>query len=306
VEEAVEAVEQALSEFADSAKHVADAVNKKAGRDLFAATGVAIVLLGLAGVSLAFAPWGFAVIVAAAVVGAQIEIGQVFHQQRGITVVAGPLWVGSAVFVLGGYGVHMGGFPVLTPTTFMIWTAGLTAVAVLVWRLTGPITGYVADVTATLFLLVYPCLLVSSLVLILAGDDGPAKIAIFIVAVAATDTGGHAAGVLFGKHQFSPRISPKKYWEGVAGSYVLSAGLVILMTVFMLHEAWWRGLVLSVVVVTAAILGDLVESVIKRDVGVKDMGKFLPGHGGIMDRVDSYVLAAFPAWLVMNWLLSYV
>jgi len=295
---------EAVEQFADAAKHAVDAVNQRAGRDLFAATGVAIVLLGAAGASLLWFPWGFAVIAAAAAVGSQIELGRAIGQHQGAKVVAVPLAIGSAAFILGAYAVHLYRF--MAPGVFLSGIIGLTVVTVLIVRLRGPIQGYLPDAGSTLFLLAYPGLLISALMFMLAESQGPAKIATFVVGVAACDTGGHLLGVLIGKHKFAPRISPKKSWEGVLGSFLLSGILVILMTVLLLHAAWWKGLALAVVIVVFSILGDLVESVIKRDLGIKDMGNLLPGHGGIMDRFDSYILAAMPAWLMMAWLIPHV
>ena len=300
-----EAVEQALTEFADAAKQRADKVNKRAGRNMLAATGVGLGLLLIVGAALIWFPWGVAVVVAAAAVGGQIEIAGVLAKRRGVKVVIVPLAVGSGIIVFGAYVLHILHLETVRfmwPAVFVAWVAGLTAVVVLIWRLRGPIEGYVADVTSTLFLLVYPCLLLSALMFVLAQSQGPAKIAVFVLAVTASDIGGHAVGVLIGKHRMAPRISPGKSWEGVGGSYLLSIIVVTLLTIFLLHGAWWKGILLAIVITTAGILGDLVESVIKRDFGIKDMGTLLPGHGGVMDRIDGYIVAAVPTWLMMIWL----
>jgi len=291
--------DNALADFAN-------AVNKRAGRDMFAATAVALALLVVVGAALIWFPWGFAIFVAAAAAGGQIEIGRALAAQRQVTISYWPVLIGSVVMILAAYGINIyrdtnpGLF--VTPSWFLAWTLGLTAIAILGVRLRGPLEGYVADVTSSLFLLVYPCLLIAALMYMLAGEQGSAKVAMFILAVAASDTGGHLVGVMFGKHRFAPRISPKKSWEGVVGSVGLSAVAGIVLTIWWLGQAWWKGAVLAVVIVVFGILGDLVESVIKRDLGIKDMGTLLPGHGGVMDRVDSYVIAALPAWLTMLWL----
>ncbi|MDR2974766.1 MAG: phosphatidate cytidylyltransferase [Propionibacteriaceae bacterium] len=295
-------VEQALTEFADHTQQAVEAVNKRAGRDILAATAVALGILGVIAVSLVWCPWVFVALVAAAIAGGQIETGHVLAKHRGAHVVFVPLLIGS---VLGSVGVYaMFQFGWLSPMLYWVGVLGLTAVVIMAVRLSGPIEGYVCDTTASLFLLLYPGLLATSLILIVAGPDGPARLATFVVGVAATDTGGYLVGVLFGKHQFAPRISPKKSWEGVAGSVVLACVLVPLMVALVLHEQWWKGLVLALVLVVVGIAGDLVESVIKRDVNIKDMGTLLPGHGGIMDRIDGYILAGFPAWVLMSWMFN--
>jgi len=301
--ETVEAVEQALTEFADAAKQAAEAVNKRAGRDMFAATAVGAVLLALVGASLVWLPWGFVVFGAALAVGAQIEIGRALRQQRDVNIVYAPLLVGTVCFIGGIYGVQI--HAVGLGSKILLGVVGVMAVVVMVWRLRGPMEGYVRDVGSTFFLFMYPAVLVSGLMLILPQPQGDIRIAIVVVGVAASDTGGHLVGMLIGKHKFSPRISPKKSWEGVGGSFLLSMILVALMTTFLLHQAWWKGVVLAAGIVVVGILGDLVESVIKRDLGIKDMSHLLPGHGGIMDRIDSYVLAAYPAWLLMLWLFPH-
>ena len=121
----------------------------------------------------------------------------------------------------------------------------------------------------------------------------------FIVVVILGDIGGYIAGVLFGKHKMAPRISPKKTWEGFAGSIIFGTGGAIALVIWLLHVPFWVGLILGVVLVGVGACGDLIESLIKRDVGIKDMSSFLPGHGGVMDRLDSLLVAAPAAWFTM-------
>ena len=297
-------VEQALTEFADAAKSAADAVNKRAGRDIFIATAVAVVLLGVAAVCLLWFKWGLVAVIAAAIAGAQIEMGKVFTRVKAVKIALVPLITGSVLLTVAAYVTTI--YPDAVPLVVLLWISGLTIVAILAMRLSGTIEGYVADVTHTLFLFVYPCLLASAVIFMLGESDGAFRVAIFIVAIAAADTGGYLLGVIIGKHPIAPTISPKKSWEGLIGSFLLAGICVVLMTVFMMDQAWWKGLILAVTLVIIGFLGDLVESVIKRDLGVKDMGTLIPGHGGIMDRVDSYILSAYPAWLLMMWLFPSV
>ena len=304
VEQVLSDVEQAFNDFADSAKQTVDAVNKRAGRDIFMATAMAIVILAGVGACLLWFHWGIVLIAAAAVPGAQVELGRALAKHHGGQIVYPPLAVGSVLFIVGAYvsQVH----PAWFPETALLWIVGLTIIAILLWRLVGPVQGYVSDVTSTVFLIGYPCLLFSALVFLLARPEGAALIATYVVGIAASDTGGYFMGVLIGKHPMAPRISPKKSWEGVVGSFLLSGIGVVLMVVFLLKDSWWKGLLLAIVLVVVGILGDLVESVIKRDLGIKDLGHLIPGHGGLMDRLDSYILAAVPAWLLMAWLFPYV
>jgi len=115
-----------------------------------------------------------------------------------------------------------------------------------------------------------------------------------------SDVGGYATGVLFGKHPMSPRISPKKSWEGFGGSVVFCVAAGVGSGVVLLDLPWWNGAVLGLALVVTAVLGDLVESAIKRDLGIKDMGSLLPGHGGLIDRLDSLLLSAPVAWLLLT------
>ena len=139
--------------------------------------------------------------------------------------------------------------------------------------------------------------------LMLRPDDGPDRVVVFIVLVVLSDVGGYVAGVLFGKHPMAPTVSPKKSWEGFAGSALFCAvgGAVALPT--LLDGAAWQGALFGLALMVTATLGDLGESMIKRDLGIKDMGSLLPGHGGIMDRLDSLLPAAPVAYLLLAWLV---
>jgi phosphatidate cytidylyltransferase len=122
----------------------------------------------------------------------------------------------------------------------------------------------------------------------------------FIATVVCSDVGGFAAGVLFGKHPMAPSISPKKSWEGLAGSVTACVLIGILLATLTFHAPWWGGALYGVAIALTATLGDLGESLIKRDLGIKDMGHLLPGHGGLMDRMDSLLPSAVVAYLVLS------
>ncbi len=152
--------------------------------------------------------------------------------------------------------------------------------------------GYVKDSAASLMIIGYVPLLGSFAALILAGENGPVRIVTFLLIVIMGDTGGYVAGVLFGRHPMAPKISPKKTWEGLVGSVLFGTVAGVLMTVYALGQPFWVGIVLGVCLVAIGTCGDLIESLIKRDLGIKDMSSFLPGHGGVMDRLDSLLIAA--------------
>ena len=159
--------------------------------------------------------------------------------------------------------------------------------------------GYVRDAAASLFIICYVPLLGSFTALMLAGENGGARLVTFILVVVMSDTGGYVFGVLMGKHPMAPKISPKKSWEGFAGSLVFGVVAGICMAVLGLQVPIWIGILIGVALVAVGTCGDLIESMIKRDLGIKDMSSFLPGHGGVMDRLDSLLVAAPVAWLIM-------
>ena len=179
-------------------------------------------------------------------------------------------------------------------------------VLISVWRLVEvavarqkPPAGNVArDLTNGLFVQAYISLLGACVVLLSAQPDGNLWVIGFILVVVAVDTGAYATGLNLGKHPMAPRISPKKTWEGFAGSVAASIVVGILVAVFMLGLPWWTGVLLGVLISGSATLGDLTESMIKRDLGIKDISSFLPGHGGLLDRIDSILPSAAVAYVL--------
>ncbi len=179
---------------------------------------------------------------------------------------------------------------------------GLTVVAILAWRLAGGPSGYVRDVTAGIFATIYAPFLASFVVAMLVPADGDRRVLTFVILAISSDIGGYFAGITLGRrgrHLMAPVISPKKTWEGFAGS--VAAGLAAggLCVTLLLAGHAWQGLVTGAAAVLAATLGDLVESMIKRDLDVKDMGTLLPGHGGVLERLDSLLVAAPVVWLLL-------
>ncbi|EPD47185.1 phosphatidate cytidylyltransferase [Corynebacterium sp. HFH0082] len=132
------------------------------------------------------------------------------------------------------------------------------------------------------------------------GVDPRLVIVTFMIGVISNDVGGYAAGVMFGKHPMAPKVSPKKSWEGFGGSLVLATITGALCAIFMLQGPWWQGIVLGIALVISATLGDLMESQFKRDLGIKDMSSILPGHGGLMDRLDGMLPSAAMTWLILQ------
>ncbi|WP_300680241.1 phosphatidate cytidylyltransferase [Nocardioides sp.] len=272
----------------------------RAGRDLKAAIGSAVVLLALVAATLFFWKTAFLAMVVTVLVVAIWELRRGLLVKE-IDLPEQPLMIGGAVMIVVAY---FWGAPALVTAT------AVTALVLMLWLLHRGIDGYVRTATAAVFTLIYLPFLGSFVALMLAEggtwretgiDDGVKGIITFVLVTVASDTGGYVAGVLFGRHPMAPVISPKKSWEGFVGSVVASCIAGVLLVVLMLDGDWWVGIALGVIGASMAVLGDLVESVIKRDLGVKDMSQVIPGHGGIMDRLDSLLATIAPIWLLLHY-----
>jgi phosphatidate cytidylyltransferase len=262
----------------------------RAGRDLPRAIGVGLLLGALAITSLLTYRPSFVVIIVGAVSASIWELRGTLARARGLRITWIPAMVGSAAIVALAwpYGQSAQGIGV-----------ALTALACMIWRFGRGATGFVADLAVSVFVVVYLGLFASFATLMLAPDDGAARIITFLIMVVCSDTGGYAAGVLFGRHPMAPLISPKKSWEGFAGSMLAAMLGGALCLWLLLDGQWWQGVIAGGAVAVVATAGDLTESLIKRDLGVKDMGSLLPGHGGVMDRMDSLLPSAVVTWALL-------
>ena len=155
-----------------------------------------------------------------------------------------------------------------------------------------------ADVAAGAFIQAYVPFLGGFAVLLASKNGGEWWTLASLVLVVVVDIGAYASGLSFGKHPMAPRISPKKTWEGFAGSVIVALIAGVLLSVFMLREPWWFGFIFGAVIVFTATIGDLTESLIKRDLGIKDISTWLPGHGGFLDRLDSILPSAVVAYVL--------
>lgn len=261
----------------------------RAGRNLPAALAVGLALGAIALLTLFTIKALFLVVVGVAVALALWELTRALGS-RDIRLPLVPVVVGGSVMITLAY--WRGERPLLA-------ALGITVIAVMSWRLPGASAGYLRDVTAGLFALAYLPLMASFVALMLAPPDGSRRTVVFLVLVVCSDVGGYAAGSLLGRHLLVPKISPKKTWEGSAGSALacVVAGAIMLPTV--LHAPAWQGVLLGAAAVTTATLGDLSESMIKRDLEIKDMGAVLPGHGGALDRIDAMLVSAPVIWLLL-------
>lgn len=265
----------------------------RAGRNLRAAIPVGLGLLLLIGLSLRLAPWTLSIIVAVASALAVHELkGALARKDLHVGI---SLYVGAPLMVIAAY---FGGEYAL------VVTFGLTVLVALLERLGAGADGYIRDAGASTFVAAYVPFLLSFAMLLLRSDNGTVLVLILVLLSAGTDTGGYIAGVLFGRHPMAPSISPKKSWEGFAGSIVLNAVLGSFLFMQLLDQPWTYGAIAGALLALVGTQGDLVESLIKRDAGLKDMSNLLPGHGGIMDRLDSVIPNAFAAWALFAVLLG--
>ncbi len=274
----------------------------RAGRNLPAAIVSAVVLLGACAGSLLLWKTAFMVIVAIAMAVAVWELHRGLAA-KGIDIPEQPLTVGGVVMVVVAY--YWGASALVVATAVTGWVTML-------WLLRRGVEGYVRNATAALFTLLYLPFMGSFVALILAEggsrnfsgiDDGVKGVVLFILVTIASDTGGYVAGVLFGKHPMAPVISPKKSWEGFTGSVLACIGAGVGLVIWFFDGDWWIGVLIGLAAAVMATLGDLCESVMKRDLGIKDMSQVIPGHGGLMDRLDSLLATVAPVWLILHYLV---
>jgi phosphatidate cytidylyltransferase len=267
-----------------------EAINKRAGRKLGPSIIVSLSLVALIWFALAYRREVFAVVVAVAVLLGIREIVRAFNV-RGIYISVVSLAAGAVV---------------LTYATWNGGAAGLaiaTAIAIpllLIQLLTKGPEGFVQSATATIFSLLYLPFLGGFLILLAKPSTGLERVMTFVVLVGCNDTFGYTVGVLFGKHSLVPVISPKKSWEGLIGSLVFTVIGGSLAFEYIMEMQWWIGAIVGLMIVFTATCGDLIESAMKRDLHLKDMGTLLPGHGGILDRLDSVLISAPALWLALE------
>lgn len=270
---------------------------RTAGRNLpvAIATG-AVLLLWILG-SLLWLHWGFIVFLMVAAVAGSYEVVRALGKVE-LHAVFAPIAVGTPIMLAAAYVSASRGDQLDGVATLLAGLA-LMVIACLVARLRGPVRGFMRDAAASVFTIGYVPLLWSTLTLLLAQPDGHLRVIYYFLLVPTSDTGAYAVGSLIGRHKMAPHISPAKTWEGFAGAVVLSAIVGAILGPLMIGASWWAGAIIGVLLSGAATVGDLVESMLKRDAGLKDMSRLVPGHGGAMDRLDSLLLAAPVAWLSM-------
>jgi phosphatidate cytidylyltransferase len=266
----------------------------RAGRNLPAAIAVGVTLGALILVSLYLWKPAFVGLACVAIVLGLWELSNALGAAR-IRMPVVPAVIGAVAILVAAY--SGGPEPMLVALV-------LTVLGLQVWRLPEGPQGYVRDVTAGVFGVVYVAFLAGFAMLLLRADDGADRVVVFILLTVLSDVGGFAAGVLMGRHPMAPSVSPKKSWEGFAGSALFCAAGGAIALPLLLDGTPAEGVLVGLAVMLTATLGDLGESMIKRDLGIKDMGTLLPGHGGVMDRLDSLLPNAPVAYLLLTWLVS--
>jgi phosphatidate cytidylyltransferase len=265
----------------------------RTGRNLPVAIGVGVILGGLALLTLLTVKATFLIYMGAVLAIGLHELATAL-KTRDITVPVIPVALGGAAMLTAAYWAAGGA---------VLAAFALTVLGILIYRMFGGTDRYVRDVTAGVFATAYLPLLGACVAAMLAPPDGGKRVLTFIILTICSDIGGYFAGITLtpftGGHKMAPVISPKKTWEGLAGSVLLAvvAGAILLPA--LLHGHWWQGVITGIAAVAAAVFGDLAESMIKRDLDIKDMGSLLPGHGGILDRIDSLLACAPVVWLLL-------
>ncbi len=264
-----------------------------AGRDLQAAIGVGVLLGAIVLTSLLVWKPLFIVVVAVGITLGVWELIQALRTGRinapTVPTLAAAVALAPVAYIYGPRGLAVG--------------FALSCVLIVVWRSAQTAHDAIRDISGGVFITAYVPLMAGLAALLVAEPDGVARIVVFILVTISSDIGGYAVGASLGKHPMAPSLSPKKSWEGFAGS-VLSCVLAGVLSVpLLLGGEWWVGVLLGVAVACFATMGDLAESTLKRDLGIKDMGSMLPGHGGLMDRLDSLVMTIAVTFAVLSLLV---
>ncbi len=274
----------------DDIHSINEAINKKAGRKLIPSILVSLSILAVVFGTIIYVPILFGVFIWFAIMLAIREIVHAY-KQGGIELPEFPLQLaGTALLVSAWYG-RVSGLAV---------AIAICIPNLLVFLLVKTSKDFIKRSTAATFAIFYIPFLAGFILLLAHHEDGAARIFALVVLVSCNDTFAYIFGVLFGKHPLAPHISPKKTWEGLTGALIATTVGSALVFHFSLHSHWWLGALIGVMAVVTATCGDLIESAVKRDLAIKDMGAILPGHGGILDRIDSVLFTGPAVWFVLE------
>lgn len=272
-------------------------IEKRAGRNLVFAVGSGIIFAAAFLLALFLAKPVFAVLVVALVTIALLELVTAYRSS-GRRVPRIGVIISGLIILVGAYMYGASGMLIGFALGFLILTLWRFIESLIPgWQV--PFRTLTRDVLSGLFTLAYVPFLGALALLIVQGSRGEWWVFTLVAVVVCIDIGAYVAGVTLGKHKMTPRISPNKTWEGFAGAVVAGTIVGTLCAVFLLQQPWWIGLLLGVMLVVTATFGDLTESLIKRNLGVKDMSTWIPGHGGFLDRLDSILPSTPPVFFMM-------
>jgi len=267
-----------------------EAINKRAGRKLIPSIFVGFAILGIVFGALKIDPLIFALVVWLTMLLATREIVRAY-KVGGITIPEFLMYFATTALMWSSWFGRLTGLAVAT---------AIVVPNVMVFLLLASPKDFVKRSTAAAFAIFYVPFL-SGFILLIGHDTEPIKkVFTLTVLVSCNDTFAYFSGLLFGKHLLAPSVSPKKTWEGVIGSIFFTTIGATLVFYFILHDKWWLGTMIGVMGVVTATCGDLIESALKRDLHIKDMGAMLPGHGGVLDRVDSLLFTGPSVWFVFE------
>jgi phosphatidate cytidylyltransferase len=267
-----------------------EAINKKAGRKLIPSILVGLALLGIIFSTIAFVPILFALFVLVAVLLALHELSAAFNA-RELKVNFTHLSIATTAVIASSWFAGLPGLAISIVASI---------IGLLLLQLLNGTTGFVKNATATTFALMYPGFVSGFIFLLARSGDGFAYISLLVITVGLNDTFAYLTGVLIGKNPMAPQISPKKTWEGFIGGLIFAATGSAFAFNYFLDQELWVGALAGVIGAIAATTGDLIESAIKRDLSLKDMGTLLPGHGGMLDRLDAALITAPIFWCVIE------
>ena len=306
VSQARDQLETHVSQARDHFDQANERIKQRTGRDLILAIVIGVAFGAALVASLLFIKWLFVPIALAAGLLGTYELSRALRAGGRRVDVVPQLVAATGVLLAGASGEF-----------WISWVVLIVAVSfIAVWRMIAQMVvkdgrtygDVLSDVVVGAFVQVYVPFLTSIAIMLLFRENGQWWVLSFVAIAVAADTCAYAAGLAFGKHPMAPRISPKKTWEGFGGAVLGSLIAGVLLATYLLHLQWWCGLVLGAVILLSATLGDLGESMLKRDLGIKDMSSWLPGHGGLLDRLDSILPSTIPAlalsYLLAPWMVS--
>ena len=268
------------------------AINARAGRKLGPSILVSLAILAVVFLTISFAPPLFAIFAWIAILLAGRELTKAY-KAGGIELPVNAISVAITLLLAAAWFGRVSGLAV---------AIAIAIPCVLVYMLLRDPKDFVRKSTAAAFAIFYLAFLGGFILLLAHDKEGLARIFTLVVLVSCNDTFAYIFGVLIGKHPLAPAISPKKTWEGLVGSIIATTIGSALVFQFALDHTWWIGAGIGLVAVVTSTCGDLIESAVKRDLAIKDMGTILPGHGGILDRIDSVLFTGPAVWFALEFI----